>query len=98
MVVSEDISGNEATRYLHGNFQNHHGNKCKVYISCLESVDWTTGLKYWNGMLDTGMENWNGLNCCKKAFFLYDSFLESGYSLSHFPNFLHAPLLIVGHV
>jgi len=49
---------------------------------CLESVDWTTGLEYWNG-----------LNYCKRAFFdNYDSFLESGYSLSHFRNFLHAPL------
>jgi len=45
----------------------------------LESVDWTTGLEYWNG-----------LNCYKKPFFWHDSFLESGYSLSHFTNFLHA--------
>ena len=46
---------------------------------CLESVDWTTGLEYWDG-----------LNCCKKPFSWYDSFLESGYPLSHFPNVLHA--------
>ena len=37
---------------------------------CLESVDWTTGLEYWTGILDwnTGLEYWNGLNCCKKPF------------------------------
>ena len=46
---------------------------------CLQSVDWTTRL-----------ENWNGLNTCKKPFSWYDSFLESGYSLSHFTNLFHA--------
>ena len=46
---------------------------------CLESVDWTTGLEYCNG-----------LNCYKQPFSWYDSFPESSYSLSHFINLLHA--------
>jgi len=35
-------------------------------VSCMESVDWTTRLEYWNG-----------LNCCKIPFSC--SFLGSGY-------------------
>jgi len=38
---------------------------------CLELVDWNTGLEYWNG-----------LNCCKKSFSWYGNFIESGYSVT----------------
>jgi len=49
----------------------------RVLCGCLESVDWTTELEYWTGLLNwnTGLEYWtgileywNGLNCCKKTF------------------------------
>jgi len=32
-------------------------------LGCLESVDWTTGLDYWTGLLDwtTGLDYWTGL-------------------------------------
>ena len=43
-----------------------------------------SGLDYWTGILE-----WPRL--LQKALFWHDSFLESGYSLIHFANFLHAP-------
>jgi len=52
---------------------------CRWMKGCLELVDWTTGMEYWNG-----------LNCCKKPFSWYDSSLESSYSLSQFTNLLYS--------
>jgi len=37
-----------------------------------------TGLPDW----DTGLDCWNGLNCCKKPFSWYNSFLESSHSVT----------------
>ena len=50
----------------------------------------------WLVQVQTGFRklDWNGLNCCKKPFSLYDSFLESGYALSHFTNLFH--VLFIG--
>ena len=37
--------------------------KSRFWLGCLYSVDWTTGLDYWTGLLDwtTGLDYWTGL-------------------------------------
>ena len=61
----------------------------------LQVLDWQT--KGFQESMDvtTGLEDWNSLNCYKKPFSWYNSFLESSYSLSHITNLLHALLSVL---